>query len=67
MPDATQPLTIERSQLLARSDAILARSAASWNLLTPIPPSIGRAGSGSSRGPLHFLSSKKRQVEEIAP
>lgn len=67
MHDATQPLTIDRSQLLRRSDAVLARSAAVWNLPTPHPPSIGRVGQALARGPLPFLSSKKRQVEETAP
>lgn len=63
MHDATQPLTIARSQLLARSDAVLGRSAAAWNLPTPHPPSIGRGVAGSSRGPLHFLSTQKSDDE----
>jgi hypothetical protein len=63
MHDATQPLTIQRSQLLARSDAVLARSAAAWNLQTPHPPSIGRGGQARARGPLPFLSSKKSNDE----
>lgn len=64
MLDATQPLTAQRSQLLRRSDAVLARSAAVWNLQTPHPLSIGRGGQARARGPLPFLSSKKRQVAE---
>ena len=63
MHEATYPCLPTRSPVLSRSDAVLTRSAAAWQL-TPPPPVGRQGGGGSRRGPPTLSLYKINQVEK---